>query len=330
MNFTFKAVSEPECKNFLKVKKNDTYFTIDEFIITFKSDSEEILSDCSIKYRESEMSYQQMIDEYVAFSESLEFYPFQEQMLIVDTSIRSALYFANKAADCLQTARFFAMKGALLLDIDFNLHWADGYVPQYLFRCINFGTASTWYSNSFDHILQIAYWGLHLHTSVTDRDDNIYDDSWDAKKTMGLCTYDFVVAELKARKLTEIRNSLTSCSGKIEEVRKWANYIKHKGGIDYKYLEAEKPYKVYITPVEEGQAVSPAPKLGDKLKLPDEQFAINDFKSPVEIDIDEKLPTLIDAHVALHKCLGEIIAAVDFDGNAVKFSTKEEQDNGQA
>lgn len=311
-NFTFTAKSEPECKTFFKIKKDGIYFTIDEFFEKFHSDSNELLKDCFIWYRGIEKRHQQITDDYVAFSESLDFYNFQEPMLVLDKPTLAAIYFTKKARDCLQIARFYAMKSTLLLDIDYNLHWSQTYVPQYLFRCINFGTASTWYSNCFDHILQIAYWGLTLYTAVVDR-GNAYDETWDVKKTMGLCTYDYVVGELKTRGLTNIRKSLTSCSGKIEEVRTWANYIKHKGGIDYKHLEAEKPYQIYLMPIEEGQSATPSPQVGDKFKMPDERFAISEFKSPVEVDIDEKLPVLKKAHTVIHKCLGEIVTAIDLN-----------------
>ncbi len=327
MNLTFNAVTEPECKTFLKIKKSHTYYTIDQFIAEFHSDSDELLNECTVWYRGSEKSYPQMISDYVAFSESLEFYTFQEPMLVIDESIRASIYFAKKAKECLEFARFFTMNSALLLDTDYNLHWSQGYIPQYLFRCIYFGTASTWYSNCFDHILQIAYWGLKLYTAVKDRDGNDYDDSWDAKKIMGFCTYEFVVGELKARGLADVRKYLTSCSGQIEEVRTWANYIKHKGGIDYKYLEADKPFKMYFTPIEKEHLPSTPPQIGDKMKLPDERFAINDFKSPVEVDIDEKLSKFRDAHIAIHQCLGEIITAVDFDGNSIQFVNKEGNTN---
>lgn len=327
MNITFKAVSEPECKNFLKIKKGNDCYTVDEFIAKYPSDSDEVMNDCTVWYRGIEKSYQQTIDDYVAFSESLNFYTFQEPMLVFDKSIQAAIYFAKKAKDCLQYARFFTMKSALLLDTDYNLHWAQSYIPQYLFRCMYFGTASEWYSNCFDHILQIAYWGLNLYTSVTDRDGNTYDDSWNAKKIMGLCTYEFVVGELKNRGLTDMRKYLTSCSRKFEEVRTWANYIKHKGGIDYKYLEAEKPFKVYFAPVEKEQDLQTLPQIDDKLKLPDERLAIDDFKSPVEVDIDEKLPVLQQAHIAIHQCLSEIVKAVDFDGHSVQFANKEDSPN---
>ena len=310
MNLTFKAVSEPECETFLKIKKGDAYYMIEDFIAKYHSDSDEVMNDSTVWYRGVEKSHQQTIDDYVAFSESLDFYMFQEPMLVMDKSIKASIYFAKKAKDCLQFARFFTMKSALLLDTDFNLHWSQGYIPQYLFRCIYFGTASTWYSNCFDHILQIVYWGLSLCNAVKDRDGNAYDDLWEAKKTMGLCTYEFVVGELKTRGLMDIRKYLTSCSGKIEEVRMWANYIKHKGGIDYKHLEAERPFQVYGTPIEAGQVAIPSPQMGDKFKMPDERFAISDFKSPVEVDIDVKLSKLKEAHIAIHQCLGEIVTAV--------------------
>ena len=329
MNFTFKAVSEPECKNFLKIKKSDAYYTIDEFIAKYHSDSREVLNDCTVWYRGTEKLYKQTLDDYVAFSECLGFYTFQEPILVIKKSIQAAIYFAKKAKDCLQIARFFTMKSVVLLDSNCNLHWSQGYVPQYLFRCIYFGTASTWYSNSFDHILQIAYWGLNLYTAVKDRDGNAYDDSWDAKKTMGFCTYEFVVGELKTRGLADIRKYLTSCSGQIEEVRNWSNYIKHKGGIDYRYLEAESPFKMYVTPIEEGQITTTPQQISDKLELPDERFAINDFKSPVEVDIDEKLSKLKEAHIAIHQCLGEIVTAANFNGNSIQFINKEGNPNEQ-
>lgn len=324
MNITIKSVTEPECKTFLKIKKDGVYYTIDEFIAEYHSDSDEAMNNCAVWYRGTEKGYQQMIDEYVAFSESLDFYTFQEPMLVIDESIRASVYFTKKAKECLEFARFFTMNSALLLDTNYNLHWDQGYIPQYLFRCIYFGTASTWYSNSFDHILQVVYWGLKLYTSAIDKDGNAYNDAWDAKKGMGLCTYEFVVGELKARGHKDIRKYLTSCSGKIEEVRMWANYIKHKGGIDYKYLEAEKPFQVYLMPIENGQDVTVPSQIGDKFKAPDERFAINDFKSPIGVDIDDNLSKLKETHIAIHKCLGEIVAAVDFNSHAVQFTSKEE------
>lgn len=327
INIKFVTVTVPECKAFLKIKKDGVYYTIDEFIAEYHSDSDEVMNDCAIWYRGKEKNHQQMTDDYVAFSESLEFYTFQEPMLVIDESIRASIYFTKKANECLEFARFFTMNSALLLDKNYNLHWAQGYIPQYLIRCMYFGTASTWYSNSFDHILQIVYWGLKLYTSAIDRDRNTYNNTWDAKKSMGLCTYEFVIGELRVRGLKDIRKYLTSCSGLIKEVRMWSNYIKHKGGIDYKYLEADKPIEFYMTPIQDEEPLLTKPKVGDKMTLPDERFAIDDFKSPVKVDIDEKLPKLKETHIAIHKCLSEIVTAIEFHKHSSQFAHKEDNPN---
>jgi hypothetical protein len=310
MSFTITSTTTPECEAFLKIKKDDAYYTIADFIAEYRSDTDDILNDCVIGYRGTEKSYRQMVDDDTAFSDRLEFHNFQKPMMVFDEAIRAAIYFAKKAGDCLQFARFFTMKSASLFDLDCNLHWSQGYVPQYHFRCIYFGTATTWYSNCFDQILQIVYWGFELYTSVADREGNAYNESWNTKKIMECCTYEFVVSELKTRGLIDIRKYLTACSSQIEEVRKWANYIKHKGGIDYKHLEAPSPYSVTIQPIDGGEPTS-----------------IDDFKSPVEVDIDSEIPKLRQTHIAIHQCLSAIIAAVDFDGHSLRFVNKEEHPN---
>lgn len=320
--FTFTAKTEPECKTFLQIREETTVYSIDEYAAKHPDDMDDAVKMCSILYRDVEYAYQKVVDDNVAFSESLAFFDFRKPIFVIDPSIRGSIYFATKATECLQFARYFAMNSALLLDIDYNLHWEQGYVPQYLIRCLNFGTATTWYANCFDHILQIVFWGMKLYTAVTDRHRNAYDDTWDAKKTVALCTYKFVVGELRARGLEDVRKLLTSCSTQIEEVRKWSNYIKHKGGIDYKYLEPESPFGLYYVPVSEATQDSNPEETGSMPKLPDEQFAIKDFKSPIEVDIDEKLSELQKVHIALHKCLSEIVGAVDFDAHAVQIRTE--------
>lgn len=317
MKFTFTATTKPECEQFLKIRSSDGEFqTIDCFIKDFPAVTEDFLNSCFLSYRGRELSYKDYENENTAFSEKMEFVNFQKPTVILDNSIRAAVYFTQKATECLQFARFFTMKSSLLLDTDYNMRWAQGYVPQFLFRCIYFGTSTTWYSNAFDHVLQSVYWGKKLYTSVKDRNDIPYDDTWDNKRIMENCTYEFVVGELKAQGLTDCRKHLTTCSSKIEEVRKWANYIKHKGGIDYKFLEAEPPFRMFIVPVEEEQPVG---ETASSLKLPDDKYEVRDFKSPVEIDIDEKLEALVDAHTAVFQSINETIADIDYENHSVKI-----------
>ncbi len=312
MNIRFTVASKPECEGFLKIRTEGGKFqTVDEFIKEHPDVSENFLNTCVISYRGREIPYKDYGEEYSAFSEQMEFVPFQRPMIILNKSVNAAAYFTQKAIECLQFARFFTMKSGLLIDTDYNIHWSQGYTPQFLFRCIYFGTAATWFSNAFDQVLQSVYWGKALYTSAKDRTGNPYHERWDAKKTMELCNYDFVIGELKERKLTDCRKHLTECSSKIETVRKWANYIKHKGGVDYRYLEAEPPYKVYLVPSDSNNSAEESPSL--QTGLPDERFAIEFFKSPVEIDIDCELQKLVVAHTAIFDSITETINDINYN-----------------
>lgn len=310
--FTITAKTTPECEDFLKIKWNDeTYQTIDKFIEIHNNATQEELDNCMICYRGTEKTYREFINDHVAFSNSLGFAKLSSWMVIPNGNINASRYFMKKATDCLQNARLFTMNSHLILNTDFNLGWKDGYIPQFLMRCINFGTATAWYSNTFDQLLQAVYWAYDLYKNAVDRDEQQYDDSWDAKKIMTFCTYEFVVGELKAKGITNIRKKLTSCSGKIEEVRKWANYIKHKGGIEYKYLEADDPFKIILKPIDTGDT--------DKDDVLGDRFALENFKSPIEIDIDEKIPVLTDAHKALLNCITDLINEINYNQYELKF-----------
>ena len=314
MNFRITAVSKPECEEFLQIKaKDDSFQKIDEFIKEYPDANEDFLNECTLRYRGKEILYNDYTDEYTAFSESMAFVDFKKPMLMPDKNINAAAYFTQKSIECLQFARFFTMKSALLLDTNYNINWSQGYVPQFLFRCIYFGTAATWYSNAFDHVLQSIYWSKELYTSAVDRNDCPYDSSWDTKKIIENCTYEFVVGELKKRGLSECRKHLTKCSSQIEEVRKWANYIKHKGGVDYKFLEAASPMQVFLMPITEEADKKEMPV------LPDPGCEIKDFKSPIEVDIDDKLKALVDAHAAIFKSINDTIEDIDYESNSVKF-----------
>ena len=302
--FTFTAKSYPKCDDYLRIRwKDEEYKKIEDFIKLHPDAEESELDVCMVNYRGVEKTYKDFIADYLAYADDLKFIEFNPCKIIVNPSIRASKYFIEKTIDCLQTARFFAMKSKLILDTNYNLHWSQGYVPHYLFRCKYFGTAATWYSNTFDQLLQAVYWAFELYTNAVDRNRNNYNDSWDVKKIMTFCTYEFVVGELKSRDLGDIRKIITSCSGKIQEVRSWANYIKHKGGIDYKDSQAEDPFKVFIAPAESGI----------KPEQLDDRFAIKNFKSPIEIDIDEKSNVILQTHRDLHECIMKIIDAIDFD-----------------
>lgn len=302
---TFSARSEPDCKSFLTIKwPAEEYCSIDKFIKLHPDPSLDELRLCDIQYRGKEQNYNDYYTEYVAFSKRMELLPLSSSWLITDPRIRVAHYFFEQTADCLQNARFFTLKSNLILDHKEPNFWKYGYLSQFSTRCIYFGTAATWYSNAFDQLLQMVYWAYELYTAVKDRNRNPYDDSWEVKDIMTYCTYEFVVGELKNRKILDVRKALTTCSRKIQEVRKWANYIKHKGGIEYKHLKPEPPVQIYVFP---------AGAIGSGKAAPEGRFALKNFKSPIEVDIDEEMAVIETAHIALYECATKIFNAIDFD-----------------
>ena len=180
---SFIAKSYPKCGDYLKISRNgEEYKKIEDFISLYSDTDEAELDACMINYRGKEKSYREFMDDYSEYAEALKFVEFYPFKIILNPSIRASIYFMKKTTECLQTARFFAIKSKLILDTNYNLPWSQGYVPQYMFRCTYFGTASTWYSNTYDQLLQAVYWAFELYTDVVDRDGNLYDDSWHVKK----------------------------------------------------------------------------------------------------------------------------------------------------
>ena len=300
-----------ECEQFLTIRTVDgPYQTIDLFVRDHQNITDDLLNTCVIRYRDTEKPYSVFVAHYRKFTEELKFVSFDKPEILIRPSMRAAAYFIQKASDCLQTARFFIIKSALLLDTDYNIHWSQGYVPQFWFRCIYFGTAATWLSNTFDQILQAVYWAKELYTSLSDH-GKPYDDSWDAEKIMKKCKFNFVTEELGKRGLKTCEDRLTSCYSTIEEVRDWANFIKHKGGLDYKFLELKPLGTSFFIPASDTNALELIRNSGNG--LPDAKYELVPFKSPITIDIEERKQTLVDEHTALLHCINDMIKEIDFN-----------------
>lgn len=313
-NITITAKTYPKSQDFLKIIEGGQAYPLDSFIEKHQSDAisplNAVLDNCQIKYRDEIKNYKDYLKEHLAFTERLRFFEFNSFKTWLNKDDRYAVYFAKKANECLEIARFFTIKSAGWFDSNDGLNWNTGYMPHFLFRCIYFGTAATWYANCYDHILQIVYWCLKLYTATKDRDDNPYDPTWDDKKLISLCVFDLVVEELKARDYKDVRKMLTTCWAQIDEVRQWSNYTKHKGGLDYKYIEAEAPFKIFIQ------------------KAGGEKEQIKDFEPPIKIDIDVEMHKLAEAHENLFKCLSDVVAKMDFDNRALQSTKTEESTHG--
>lgn len=299
MEISFSAETKAACLDFLRIRyKDEPFQLIEEFILKHPNPSEELLKECVLIYRGRETSLLDYYNNLISFANSLQSVDFDKPSMLLDKSISIAAFYTEKSKECLYLARHFIAKSAQLLVDNHNVSWSEGYSAQFWFRCVYFGTAVTWLQNAFDHVLQSVYFGKKLYLQVKDTKNQKYNSSWGIPKILAHCKYKFVTQELKKQGFPTCRSHLTCCYSKIENVRTWANYIKHKGGIDYKNLEAESPFRVII-----------APATQNGLDLP---FEVNDFKSPICIDIDEKQDELVSSYNAILDCINATIADINY------------------
>ena len=302
MDIKFTATNYAECKNFLKIKnkQDNVFITLDQFIKLNPSISKISLDNCVINYRERIIDYTQYVNEYLKMTEELPFYDYTALLgEYIDLDDRAAIYHIRKASDCLQTARYFAIKSSLLLDYDFNMPWKYGYQPQFYFRCANFGTAASWYANCFDYILQIVYWGLSLY-----KNRQKYNPTWNKEIILKLCNYDFVINELKRNKLNPLKTAIEQCYNQCASIKDIANCIKHRGGVDYLYLLPNPVGKHFIA-AKELSIDEMKQMIFSNAKIPNVE-RIEEFESPIKIDIDKSINDLHIAHKALHGCLVKV------------------------
>lgn len=299
MSISITAESRAACLDFLKIRyKEEPFQLIEDFIQTHPDPSEEMLNECTLLYRGREESYKDNYDNLLSFANGLQSVEFDRPSMLTDKPINIAAFYTDKTIECLYLARHYIIKSAQLLVDNHNAPWLDGYLTQYWFRCVNFGTAVTWLQNAFDHILQSVYFGKKLYSQVVDQKHCQYNPSWDINKILKHCKYSFVVCELKKQGLLTCYEHITNCYSKIENVRSWANYIKHKGGIDYKNLEAESPIVILIAPASQNGTDFP--------------YEVKDFKSPVQIDIDDSQEELVSSYCAIWECINETIEDIDY------------------
>lgn len=307
MDIKFAATSYAKCNSFLTIKnkQDNVFITLDQFIKLNPSISKIGLENCLIFYRGRIIDFTQYLNEYLKMTEELLFYDYSALLgVYVDLDDRAAIYHIRKASDCLQTARYYAIKSSLLLDYDLNMPWKYGYQPQFYFRCANFGTSASWYANCFDYILQIVYWGLSLY-----KNKQKYDQTWNKEIILKLCNYDFVINELKRNKLNSLKTAIEQCYDQCASIKDIANCIKHRGGVDYLYLLPNPVCKRFIS--EKDLSVDEMKQMiFSNVAIPNVEI-IEDFESPIKIDIDKSINDLYIAHKALHSCLVKVVSELD-------------------
>lgn len=304
MQITFESMTTSGCISYLLLEYAGKQYSLDEFSATFKKAEYQVdsmLPECKIVYRGTAISFEEYKASRIRLSDQLTIFqkysndvlPMEVYLAICNYDYYKAAKFLEKAENCLQTARYYLMQSADIIEYDCNIPWKYGYQPIYEIRATNFTTAIVWYNNCFDYILQIVFLAFELFKKV-----RRYRADMSFEEKLSLCTFklfrDLHREHPDNEDFTHLWNILERCHNAISILNEWANYAKHKGGIGYVGLKPDSPFQIYIgTP--DGTTES----------------RTSEFES-IKLDMDKSVSTLVDVHKALGSCLEEIVAFIDF------------------
>jgi hypothetical protein len=247
------------------------------------------------------MSYEELSKAINDFSEELEFvdrytkeiYPIEHLILMSNSDYFKAAKYINKTEKCLQTARYYLLNSFNIITTDFECNWSAGYGPQFLLRTMDFTTSVVWYNSCFNYILQVVYFAFGIYKKTDD-----YTDQTSHEVLLKKCTYN-TMGEICSQYKTvpnykTLWKIISKCYNALSKINLWANYIKHKGGISFKGLNAPDPFQIKMTD-SEGKIIAES----------------SDFES-IEIDLDGSLNELKDVHKSLFACINDLIDFIDF------------------
>lgn len=302
MKFTVTSKTTAACLDYLHVIDNGEKLSLKDFAQKHKGENlDSLIKTCEIDYRGKVIGYNDYIAQHLALCQSLPFLqrygneiiPIEPLLLIGNASYYKSAKFLNKAENCLQTARNYLINCATLLDYNCNIKWSCGYGGQFMLRSFDLATAITWYNNCYDYVLQVVYLAFELYKLVPK-----YSTFWTFEDTLKKCSYktikDIYMANSTISNFTALWIILDSCRTQLQDVNEWANYIKHKGGLEIIGLYPEPPFYMMITDAN-----------GNKVAESGEFY-------PIKIDMDNAITVLQNAHKALYDCLNQITTFIDY------------------
>jgi len=304
MRFEIESKTYAECENFLKLAYNGEEYSLAEFSSTYKTknfDIEKLLPECELLYRGQRKSFDDYASERRSLAESLEFFtgyhdevmPIEINLAISNSEYYQAAKFLEKAETCLQTARYYFLQSEDILEYDCCVNWRAGYLAIYGIRTMNFSTAIIWYNNCFDYIVQIAFLAFGLYKNIKK-----YSESLSFEEVLKLCTYNSlkVLHENNPDNegLSTLWDIIETCRVARQDLNDWANYSKHKGGLGFIGLKPEPPIHVFVGTPDGGY-----------------ESRTSEFEA-ITLDIDQSAEKVISSHMALSKCLRELMTLINF------------------
>lgn len=258
MKIEIKVKTSPDCIDFLKLEYNNEVITIDEFATKYsKADDkfhvDRVFENAVIHYKSEKYSYDAFCNLITRFANGLSFstiyssklYPKIHQIFTLDRDYYAAAQLIKSMEEQLQIGRLALIEASRIIDFNINIHWKTGYGPIYKYRTIKANNAIQSYNNLFDYLMQIVYMGFGIY-----KHHEAYDQSDDFEKVLKRCDYIFLSKFYGDNKTANGFKSLWRIVSKAQNIslnaNKWANYLKHKGGIKYVGAEAEDPFSMRI------------------------------------------------------------------------------------
>lgn len=317
MTITFTAKTYADSENYLLIGYRGNRYKLGEFASNFKVEGsayqlDELFEECTLIYNDEEFSISQYHEEISNFSNRLIFsqqyinriYPYEmPHIFLINKDYFAAGRLIKSAEDQLSFGRMALLRSFVKLDFNININWKTGYGPIYYIRCVNASNAIIWYNNIFDYLMQIIFIAFGIYRFHPD-----FNEELEFHKILKLCDYkylsQFYGSNKTVQNFKELWKLLSVAQASNTKINEWANFIKHKGGIDYIGSTPASPYRIELTL-----------NTGDKIS--DLDF------NPPQVQLEDVLSELANHHIVLCSTLAKIVDFMKFD--AVRL---EQNENG--
>lgn len=307
MDITLTATSKPESENYLAIIYDDEKYTLEDFAKKFQKKDDEFALDrllkiCKIEYKGQEFTHDKMCDDINLFCNSLpltsfywsKIYPREKSdIFTIDKDYFASGKLVKSAEDQLTFGRYSLIQSQSIIDFNLNCNWITGYAPIYYIRSIRANEAIMWYNNVFDSIMQIIFIAFGIYKKHPQ-----YSDKLDYHKILKLCDYTFLSNFYGKNKtisnLKELWNIISKAQNANQNIKQWANYIKHKGGINFKGVGPD--------------AICNA----TMINISGEIIRDTDFE-PIQLELDKVIEELKNSHLILCDVLAEIVDFIGFE-----------------
>ncbi|MCW6091347.1 hypothetical protein [Clostridium sporogenes] len=305
MKFELTVNTFPESEEYLKIIYKNKKYKLNDFASEFQDEEDiffldRLLESCKIEYNGEIITYEQMCQEARKLDKSLytpriyssRIYPIEKRIFIIDKDYYAAGKLIKSAEEQIKLGRYSLIKACNIIDFNINNNWKAGYTANYVQRAIYANNAIMWYNNVFDSIMQVIFFAFEIYKKHPK-----YNSKDGFHKTLKLCNYAFLSDYYG--KYKHVPNfsklwSIISGAQKINEnINKWANYIKHKGGLKYKGLEAKEPIEMIE-------------KKGIDI-IKDTEF------EAFEVSLDDVIKELKNSHKKLCESINKLVNFMNFE-----------------